>query len=67
MQQILNKIAKLIDLKSIVTLLMTVKLAQMLSSNIEVNQQVLALFCTSYGAITTFFFTRPKKEKDGEQ
>lgn len=58
-----DKIAKLIDLKSIVTLIMTVALVIMLFSDSEPGKEVLALFCTSYGAITTYFFTRKSDEK----
>lgn len=58
-----EKIAKLIDLKSIITLLMTIFLGVLLFSEKKVNESVLALYCTSYGAIITYFFT---KKKDGE-
>lgn len=55
-----EKIAKLIDLKSIVTLLMTIALVILLFYPSEPNKEVLALYCTSYGAITTYFFTHNK-------
>ncbi len=58
-----ERIAKLIDLKSIITLLMTIFLGVLLFSEKKVNESVLALYCTSYGAIITYFFT---KKKDGE-
>lgn len=58
-----EKIAKLIDLKSIITLLMTIFLGVLLFSEKKVNESVLALYCTSYGAIITYFFT---KKKEGE-
>lgn len=57
----LDQIKKLIDLKSIVTLLMTVALIVLLFYVNEPNKEVLALFCTSYGAITTYFFTHKSK------
>lgn len=57
-----DKIAKLVDVKSLVTLGLTACLMGLLFSGAEPAKEVLALFCTSYGAIVTYFFTR----KDGE-
>ena len=57
--------AKLLSLKSIITLLLTIALVTLLFYPNEPNKEVLALFCTSYGAIITFFFTR-KSKGDGE-
>ncbi len=56
-----NQLEKLIDLKSIVTLLMTIALVVLLFYPQEPNKEVLALYCTSYGAITTYFFTKKSK------
>jgi len=56
-----NQLEKLIDLKSIVTLLMTIALVVLLFYPQEPNKEVLALYCTSYGAITTYFFTKRSK------
>ncbi|WP_087064137.1 hypothetical protein [Intestinibacillus massiliensis] len=56
-----DKLAKLIDVKSIVTLVLTGAMVGILFSGVEVPQEALALYCTSYGAIITYFFTR----KDG--
>lgn len=56
-----EKFAKLIDVKSFVTLGLTICLMGLLFSGVEPSKEVLALFCTSYGAIITYFFTR----KDG--
>ncbi len=53
-----EKLAKLVDVKSIVTLGLTVCMAGLLFSGVEPSKEVLALFCTSYGAIITYFFTR---------
>ncbi len=60
-----EKLIKLIDVKSIVTLVMTVSLVVSMFSNIEINKELLMLFSTSYGAVITYFFTR-KKEKNNE-
>jgi 4-hydroxybenzoate polyprenyltransferase len=56
-------VANLLKVKSIVTLVMTGALvALLLCPTINPPQEVLALYCTSYGAIITYFFTR----KDGD-
>ena len=53
-----EKLAKLIDVKSIVTLGLSVCMALLLFGGLQPPQEALALFCTSYGAIITYFFTR---------
>jgi hypothetical protein len=53
-----EKIAKLIDVKSIVTLIMTGCMAGLLFGPFQPQQEALALFCTSYGAVITYFFTK---------
>ena len=53
-----EKIAKLIDVKSIVTLAMTGIMAAMLLGKFEPPAEMLALFSTAYGAVITYFFTR---------
>lgn len=58
MKEIVGKIAKLIDVKSIVTLAMTVGLLALLFSDQQPSQELLALYCTSYGSIMTYYYTR---------
>lgn len=53
-----SRIAKLIDVKSIVTLAMTVGLVVLLFTTHEPTKEVLTLYCTSYGAIIAYFFTK---------
>lgn len=53
-----EKLANLIDVKSIVTLGMTICLCVLLFGCFNPPQEALALFCTSYGAIITYFFTK---------
>lgn len=53
-----ERLAKLLEVKSIVTILMTVALVGLLVSGAEIQREVLMLFSTSYGAIITYFFTR---------
>lgn len=58
-----DKLAKLIDVKSIVTLVMTGALIAMLFAPVKPPTEIVALFCTSYGAIITYFFTKKPKEE----
>ena len=57
-----EKFAKLIDVKSIVTLVMTVALVALLFLGIDPPKELLALYCTSYGAVITYFFTSKREE-----
>lgn len=59
-----EKLAKLIDVKSIVTLFMTIALVVLMFTNIEINKELLMLFSTSYGAVITYFFTKKKENKE---
>ncbi len=59
-----EKFARLIDVKSIVTLVMTVALVALLFLGIDPPRELLALYCTSYGAIITYFFTK-RDSKEG--
>lgn len=49
------------DLKSFVTVIMTIAMVVLLFIPYEVNKEVLMLFSTSYGAIMTYFFNRRKE------
>lgn len=47
------------DVKSFVTIAMTIGLmALLLVPNINPPTEIVALYCTSYGAVITYFFTR---------
>lgn len=61
----MKKILDLIDVKSIVTLAMTAAMIALLFYGGEPNPEAQSLFCTAYGAIITYFFT--KKQSDGEE
>ena len=58
-----ERFAKLIDVKSIVTIVMTAALVVLLFTGVEPAKELLALYCTSYGAVITYFFTK----RDGGQ
>ena len=51
------------DVKSFVTIVMTVGLLiLLLVPNINPPTEIVALYCTSYGAVITYFFTRNEKK-----
>lgn len=60
-----EKLAKLIDVKSIVTLAMTAAMILMLTGVFNPPDTILALFASSYGSIVTYFFTK-KKDTNAE-
>lgn len=63
MKEIKEKCAKLIDVKSIITLLMTIAMLLMLTGVFKPSSEVFGLFSTVYGSVITYFFT---KKKDSE-
>jgi hypothetical protein len=56
--KISEKFAKLIEVKSLVTLSMTGAMIYLLISGVEISKELLMLFSTSYGAIMSYFFNR---------
>lgn len=53
------------DVKSFVTIIMTIGLiVLLLVPNLNPPKEILALYCTSYGSVITYFFTRTKKESE---
>ena len=51
------------DVKSFVTIVMTVGLLiLLLVPNVNPPTEIVALYCTSYGAVITDFFTRNEKK-----
>jgi Ni,Fe-hydrogenase I cytochrome b subunit len=54
----MQKFFDLIDVKSIVTLAMTGALIALLFCPGVVNTEAQNLFCTAYGAVITYFFTK---------
>lgn len=54
----MNKLKELIDVKSLVTLAMTVAMIALLFFPGSVNAEAQSLFCTTYGAVITYFFTK---------
>ena len=64
MKEIGKRIAKLIDLKSIMTLLMTFTMIKLLFYPNDINKELLMLFSTTYGSMMTYYYNRTKKEND---
>lgn len=60
----MKNILDLIDVKSIVTLAMTGAMIALLFAPVQPNAEAQSLFCTAYGAIITYFFTRPQKDQE---
>jgi TctA family transporter len=58
-----EKWAKLIDVKSIVTLLMSIAMVLMLIGVFKPTTEAFGLFASVYGSVITYFFT---KKKDSE-
>lgn len=54
----MKQLLSLINVKSIVTLAMTGAMIALLFAPCDVNPEAQSLFCTAYGAIITYFFTR---------
>lgn len=53
------------DVKSFVTIIMTLGLILLLFiPNINPPTEIVALYCTSYGSIITYFFTRKSDNLD---
>ena len=64
MKDILNKIAKLIDLKSIITLTLVITLELIIANGIELEENVFLLFSNLITMVVTFYFA--KKDDKGE-
>ncbi len=62
----MKQLWKLVDVKSLVTLAMTGAMISLLFTDRPVNAEAQSLFCTAYGAIITYFFTK-RGGSGGEQ
>lgn len=59
--KLIDRVSALVDVKSLVTLSMTVTLIAMLVGAFSPAEEFKALYCTSYGCIITYFFTKEDK------
>ena len=60
----MKKFYDLIDVKSIVTLAMTGALIALLFWPGGVNAEAQHIFCTAYGAVITYFFTKQDNSEE---
>ena len=60
----MKQLLKLLDVKSLVTLAMTAAMIALIFYPVEVNPDAKSLFCTAYGAIITYFFTKKTEGKN---
>ena len=60
-EKIWNRIDKLLSVKSIITLTLTAFLGCLLCGIWHPDDEIRTLYCTAYGMIMTYFFT--KKEE----
>ena len=67
MNLIIERIAKLLAVRSIITIMLTVGMLFLLSGFWNPNETILTLYSTSYGAIITYFFTKEKEERGTNQ
>lgn len=61
----IDNLAKLLKVKSIVTLAMTAFMGFLLSGLWNPPTGITELYCTAYGAIITYFFTKKDGDQDG--
>ena len=52
------------DVKSFVTVIMTIAMVILLFAPIEVNKEVLTIFSATYGSVMTYLFTKKKTSDD---
>ena len=63
----LNKLAKLIEVKSIVTILMTICMVLLVTGAFNPPDYIFALYSSSYGSVITYFFTRKSNDTKGDE
>ncbi len=59
-----NKLIKLIDVKSIVTLLLVITLIIVVIRDIKMNNDLFLLFSNVVTMVITYFFAKQKKESE---
>nr|WP_312578322.1 hypothetical protein [Sedimentibacter sp.] len=62
-----NKIAKLIDVKSIVTIILTILLAVIILGRIKLDSNVFQLFSSAFMLVLGFFFGKNLKLTEKEE
>lgn len=67
MNMIIERLAKLLAVRSIITIALTIGMLFLLSGIWVPNDAILALYSTSYGSIITYFFTKEKEERQTQE
>jgi uncharacterized membrane protein len=62
LNKIVEALVALLKVKSLITIALTGVMVALLIGAFDPAKEVLALFCTSYGAIITYFFTHKKDD-----
>lgn len=52
------------DVKSFVTIIMTIAMVALLFVPYDINKEILMIFSSAYGSIITYFFTRKEKNSN---
>ena len=63
-EKLIDAFVNLAKVKSLVTLSLTLGMLLLLSGKWNPSQEILALYCTSYGAVMTYYFTKDKSKTD---
>ena len=67
MKEITKRIAKLIDFKSIITILLVITLVDLVIGNMKVDDEAIkTLFVSVTSACFTYYFTKKKSGSEGE-
>lgn len=59
-----NKLIKLLEVKSIVTIIMTICMVLLITGVFKPSDDVFALYSMAFGSVITYFFTRKSKESE---
>lgn len=59
-----KRIADLLSVKSIITITLTAIMAVLLIGHLDPPKELLAVYCTSYGSVITYFFTKKEDHDD---
>lgn len=59
-----NRIMNIIDLKSIITIILTIGMVLLLCGVFKPPSDVFALYSTVYGSVMTYYFTRKNNKEE---
>jgi len=67
LKQLFTNLANILKVKSLITLTLTGVMVAMLVGAFNPPQEFVTLFCTSYGSIITYFFTKDEKKEEATE